>query len=399
MNRLALYHWQAADCRGALQCGTLLAATRHEVLQRLAGQDLLPVKLQRKKSWRKQEWQGVKRIDVMRQLATLLKAGLPLSQALTLLSEGEKHPGWQALLQDLRLRILAGMPFSEALRRWPTVFPPLYAALIETGELTGQLEHCCMQLAQQQLRQRELQLKVTKALRYPLFILLVALAVSCGMLLFVLPEFVAVYASFNAPLPAFTAAVLSLSTWLQQWGSALLLSLTCLSVGGLQLYRRSPRWQTGLHRLLLRMPLVGPLWRGSQLSQIYAILQLTQQSGLTLLTGLAAVEKTLTSLHWRDAISTLQKTLAEGNTLHHSMTSSALFTPLCHQLIRVGEEAGALDEMLNRLAHWHETQAAGLADNLAAALEPAMMVVIGVIVGALVIAMYLPVFGLGDVLH
>jgi protein transport protein HofC len=240
---------------------------------------------------------------------------------------------------------------------------------------------------------------VVKALRYPLFILLVALAVSAGMLLFVLPEFVSVYASFDAPLPAFTAAVMSLSELLQK--AALPLSLICAVFIGIvqQIYRRSVAWQKRVHQWLLRMPLLSPLWRGGQLSQIYAILQLTQQSGLTLLQSLQAVEVTLVSRLWRDAIIQLQQHIAAGAPLHQALQQHLLFTPLCAQLIRVGEEAGALDVMLARLAEWHEAQTLARADALAASLEPMMMVVIGGIVGTLVIAMYLPVFGLGDAIR
>jgi len=267
------------------------------------------------------------------------------------------------------------------------------------GELTGQLDECCRQLAQQQSKQQYLRQKVVKALRYPLFILLVALGVSAGMLLFVLPEFVSVYASFDAPLPAFTAAVMSLSELLQK--AALPLSLVGAVLAGIvqQTYRRSVPWQKRVHQWLLRMPLLSPLWRGGQLSQIYAILQLTQQSGLTLLQSLQAVEVTLVSRLWRDAIIQLQQHIAAGAPLHQALQQHLLFTPLCAQLIRVGEEAGALDVMLARLAEWHEAQTLARADALAASLEPMMMVVIGGIVGTLVIAMYLPVFGLGDAIR
>jgi len=399
MSRLSLYRWQAVNSQYQLHEGQGLAADEQSLLHQLAEQDLLPVSWQRRKVWRAHNWKWQHKIDFFRQLATLLKAGLPLAQGLELLSQGHPHAGWRLLLHALRLRVLSGVPFSQALSQWPQIFPPLFAALMQVGELTGQLDVCCAQLAEQQSRQQHLWKKVIKALRYPLFILLVAVAVCTGMLLFVLPEFVSVYASFNAPLPAFTAAVMALSTGLQRWGGWLALMLLVAAVGCRALRQRLPAWQRWEQRLMLRLPLLSELWRGSQLSQIYAILQLTQQAGITLLQGLQAVEVTLTTQLWRDAINELQQHIAQGQPLHQAMQEHSLFTPLCIQLVHVGEEAGALDIMLARLAEWHEAQTLSLADALAASLEPLMMVVIGGIVGTLVIAMYLPVFGLGNVIH
>jgi len=395
----ALFRWQAVDSQGALQSGQLLAVDSENLLLMLAQRDLLPVSWKCEKVWRQSAWTWQHKTDLIRQLATLLKAGLPLAESLILLAEGHPHAGWRALMLALHHRVLSGQPFSQALREWPQIFPPLYPALMEVGELTGQLDVCCSELAQQQTRQQQLWQQVVKALRYPLFILLVAIAVSCGMLLFVLPEFVTVYASFDAPLPAFTAAVMQLSATLQQWGLLLASVLLLLLVGWQQLRRRSASWQRREQRFFLRIPLLAGLWRGSQLTQIYTILQLTQHAGLTLLQGLAAVEVTLSSLLWREAIAALQQHIAAGKPLHQALAQHPLFTALCGQLIRVGEEAGALDLMLARLAEWHEAETRERADTLAASLEPMMMVVIGGIVGTLVIAMYLPVFGLGDAMH
>lgn len=399
MANLCLYSWQAVDSKGELQSGKSLALNSDRLLVDLTENDLLPINWKRDKVWRQRDWKWQQKIDLIRQLATLLKAGLPLSEGLILLAEGHPHKGWQALLLALQQRVLSGEPFSQALRDWPQIFPPLFPALMEVGELTGQLDICCAQLAHQQARQQHLWSKVIKALRYPLFILMVAIAVSCGMLLFVLPEFVSVYASFDAPLPAFTAAVMQLSTGLQSWGLPLTFLFMFILLSWRELRRRSSVWQRYEQRMLLRIPILAGLWRGSQLTQVYTILQLTQQAGLTLLQGLEAVQVTLSSLLWREAIERLQQHISQGKPLHQALDNHPLFTALCGQLVRVGEEAGALDVMLARLAEWHEDQTLSRADSLAASLEPMMMVIIGGIVGTLVIAMYLPVFGLGDVMH
>lgn len=393
-----LIQWQATDSEGLFHQGACFCSGQQEAMERLTALELLPLKVSKGRRYRAGDWKWQHKIAFFRELATLLQAGMTLSASLRLTGEGHADPGWQALLAQLEQSVSEGVPFSQALAEWPVVFPPLYPALVAVGELTGRMDECCLRLAGQQEREQQLQKKVVKALRYPLFVVGVALLVSIGMLVFVLPEFVSIYQSFNAPLPAFTAAVISLSEGLQRYGLVML----PLAFGGFAYWRwqrrRLPAWQRQEQRWLLQLPLIGRLYRGGQLSRIFLTLALTQQSGLTLLQGLQAVEKTLDHLLWREAIVAIQEHIASGNPLHQALSRHELFTPLCYQLIKVGEEAGALDSLLLRLGEWHEASTHELADNLAAALEPLMMLITGVLVGTLVVAMYLPVFNLGDAL-
>ncbi|MGD8108097.1 protein transport protein HofC [Pantoea sp. FN0302] len=398
MANCRLWHWQAMNQQGEIVAGSWLLSEEQQIMTIMAQQHLLPLSCKRGRYYRSRDWKTPQKIALMHQLATLLKAGLTLSVGLHLLSEGETHAGWRALLLALQEEVAQGTPFSDALAKWPMIFPPLYAALMQVGELTGQLDRCCLQLASQQERQLRLHKKVVTALRYPGFILLVALTVALGMLLLVLPEFVAIYRAFNAPLPAFTAAVLTLSAALQRLFVPLALAIACLFAAWRYLRQHRPGWQRREQRCLLRTPLLATLWRGSLLSQIFTTLTLTQQAGLPLLQGLQAVEDTLTPLLWREAMQQLQRKIADGTQLHQAIADSTLFTPLCRQLIKVGEEAGALDNLLARLAQWHENQTHELADTLAATLEPVMMIITGSIVGTLVVAMYLPIFNLGEVI-
>ncbi|MEI2602827.1 protein transport protein HofC [Erwinia aphidicola] len=398
MSKRYLFRWQAMDDSGNLHHGCSFAPSAGQIAADLAAHHQLPLKISPRQRCGQRQWKGAQKTALVRQLATLLKAGMPLASSLQLLGEGHPEPCWQALLLELQQRITSGIPFSDALAAWPDVFPPLYAALIHIGELTGELDECCLQLALQQEQQQQQQQKVKKALRYPLFILAVALLVSIGMLVFVLPEFVAIYQTFNAPLPAFTAAVIAFSQLIQQQalpGITLVIAVVLL---WRRLHKKSPGWQRREQRLLMRLPLIAALYRGSLLSQIFTTLSLTQRAGLTLLQSLQAVEKTLSPLLWREAIAALQRHIENGNPLHQALKTHQLFTPLCYQLVKVGEESGSLDTLLARLAGWHEQRTHQLADALAAALEPLMMVVIGAIVGTLVVAMYLPVFRLGDAL-
>ncbi|WP_034945686.1 protein transport protein HofC [Erwinia oleae] len=393
-----LFHWRGMDSEGHFSQGAFFCLSRHEAMERLVEKNCLPTTLVAGRRYQAKDWKCPHKTAFFRQLATLLKAGLTLSDSLTLTGEDHDELAWQALITHIQQSVSEGVPFSDAMAEWPDVFPPLYPALIKVGELTGRLDECCLQLASQQERQQALQKKVQKALRYPLFILAVALIVSTGMLVWVLPEFVSIYQTFDAPLPAFTAAVMTLSDWLRQYGLFILPGVIAAGYSVQWHFHRSASWQRKIQLTLLRIPLIGRLYRGGQLGRIFMTLAMTQQAGLTLLQSLQAVERTLTQKLWRDAIVMLQTHISSGRPLNHALKQHVLFTPLCYQLIKVGEEAGSLDSLLVRLGVFHEENTAELADNLAAALEPLMMIVTGAIVGTLVVAMYLPIFNLGDAL-
>ncbi len=291
-----------------------------------------------------------------------------------------------------------GQPLSESLAAQPSVFPLIYRQLIAIGELTGNLDRCCLQLAQQQEAQLLLRRKVTKALRYPLFICAVALLVSVLMLVMVLPEFAKVYQSFDAQLPWFTQGLLGLSALLIAVGPYLALLLGALLFGYCRWLHPRPPWRQREQAALLRLPLIARLVSGGVLSQTFRILTMTQRAGLTLVEGLNAAALAADHPLYRQALEQVQRQIAEGEAFHHALGLQPLFPPLCRQLVRVGEESGSLDALLDKLAQWYERQTHELADTLAQTLEPLLMLVVGGIVGALVIAMYLPIFQLGSVL-
>ncbi len=396
MANFRVWSWKAVDQRGQIRQGVVLAENRAAVEAQLGEQGLQLFSARRSVGARRGCWHIQQKIQVFRQLATLLQAGISLADGLALIADRHPYREWRALLQRIAQQVSQGLPFSDALRQWPGIFPPLFITLIHIGELTGKLDECSRRLAEQQEQLYRLQKKVTKALRYPLFILAVAFAVTAGMLGFVLPEFAAIYSSFNASLPAITLAVMGISSWVTSQG-ALWLFIAIIAAGGwFVLRRQKPRWQEYEQKLLLKIPLAAPLWRGQLLSQIYTTLALSQQAGIPLLQGLAAVEQTIAPLLWKKLLAQISARVAEGVPFWQTLEDTERFTPLCSQLIRIGEESGALDLMLEKLAVWHHDATQEMADSLAAALEPMMMLVIGIIIGTLVIAMYLPIFQLGD---
>ncbi|MEW5562525.1 protein transport protein HofC [Enterobacter asburiae] len=389
-----LWYWRGVTEQGEAREGSVWAENKIVALELAESEGIAPLTISRKTTY-KSQWQTRHSSELMHQLATLLQAGLTLSGSLQLLAEQHPIPQWQALMQDLARRLAQGEPLSTAMQQWPEAFPPLYPALIQAGEMTGKLDYCCTHLARQQEEQRQLSLKVKKALRYPMIILLLALLVVTGMSGFVLPEFAAIYRTFNTPLPALTRMVMALSTAVQQ-GLPLILGLAVLPFILRPLLQRSPRWQQFRPQVLLRIPVVSGLVRGQMLSQIYTVLALTQNAGIPFLQGLESVQKTLTCPWWRGVIEQMIGAIASGNAVWQAMEAQSIFTPLCKQLVRTGEVSGALDSMLENLAQYHSQQTHQQADNLATLLEPVMLLVTGVIIGTLVVAMYLPIFHLGD---
>lgn len=389
-----LWRWRALSLQGECQQGALWAPDRDAASAVLRDKDLLPLELKRG-ARPTPRWQPQHRYEVIHQLATLLQAGLTLSAGLDLLAQQHPARHWQALLQSLADDLSAGCAFSDALKKWPNVFPPLYVSMMKTGELTGKLDECCRQLAQQQKTQQQLSAKVKKALRYPVIILTLAIAVVLAMVTLVLPEFAGIYKTFNTPLPALTQAVMGIASFLQERGAALVLFLL-VTVTGLLTVRRHRRWRVATQRLMLRCPIIGSLARGQKLSQIFTVLSLTQQAGIAFLQGLESTEETLECPFWKEKLQAIHQRVTQGSPIWSALNDAQVFTPLCIQLVRTGEASGALDTMLRNLAQHHNEQTFQQADNLASLLEPLLLIVTGVIIGTLVVAMYLPIFHLGD---
>ncbi|MTH45125.1 protein transport protein HofC [Intestinirhabdus alba] len=389
-----LWHWQGIGSEGEACEGAQWAENRELLSSMLERRQIAPLRIKRL-GVKAALWSTDKSAALIHQLATLLKAGLTLTEGLTLLAGQHPSRQWQALLQTLVSELEQGVPFSSTLAQWPQVFPPLYQAMIRTGELTGGLDTCCFELARQQEAQRQLAVKVRKALRYPLIILTMALLVVLAMLHFVLPEFAAIYSTFNTPLPALTQGIIALAAFSGRWGW-LLLPIGATAALANRLLRRKPAWLIQRQRLLLRTPLVGRLMRGQKLTQIFTVLALTQNAGVAFVQGVESVRETLDCPYWSQLLTQVQRDISAGQPVWLALKNAGEFSPLCLQLVKTGEASGSLDTMLSSLARHHSESTLALADNLAALLEPALLIVTGVIIGTLVVAMYLPIFHLGD---
>lgn len=394
MSAKQLWRWQGINNEGKSREGTLWADTRPSLMLALEEQQITPLRIKRMRV-KTSHWSREKSAETIHQLATLLKAGLTLSTGLALLAEQHPSSQWQALLRTLAYDMEQGITLSTSLSQWQQVFPPLYLAMIRTGELTGKLDDCCFELAYQQKKQQQLADKVKKALRYPIIIITMAVMVVFAMLQFVLPEFAAIYQTFNTPLPALTQWIIAIAHFSGQWGW-LAIALGLVAIAAHQLIKRKPYWLVLRQKLLLSLPVIGPMVRGQKLTQIFTVLALTQNAGIPFLQGLESVTETLANPFWSQRLALVQQDISSGKPIWLALKNSDEFSPLCIQLVRTGEASGSLDAMLRNLAHHHGEKTLAQAENLAALLEPALLVITGLIIGTLVVAMYLPIFHLGD---
>lgn len=333
---------------------------------------------------------------ITKQLATMIKAGLPLLESLHLLAQEHPKSHWQYLLTEIEQQISLGEPLSIVLTQYKSVFPPLYSQIVATGELTGQLDLSFEQLTLQLEQTIHLEKCIKKAMRYPLFLLTVSLLVTLIMLLFVLPKFSDIYQSFDAQLPPFTQLIINTSNFLREkfWFGCLLTMLVFFCYR----YYFKKRYQKKIDYFMLKTPLVGKIIQCHNLTHFFQTVSITQIAGIPLIAGLNAAANTLLNHNYRETIYQMIAGIEQGHSFSSVLQQQTLFPHLCYQLIQVGEESGTLDTMLEKLAYYYQEQNQTLTDNLTQLFEPALMLVLALIVGGLIIAIYLPIFQLGEVI-
>ena len=386
-----LYFWYDIN----FQQNKIIATSKQNVKKQLLSQGQIAVKIRFGNIITKKSFKPSDLLIITKQLATMLKAGLSIIDSLRLLIDDQPKPQWQYLLANISQQVVKGETLSTVLYQHHSVFPALYCEIIAIGELTGQLDHSFEQLTLHLEKSLELQKQIKKAMRYPLFLLSVSMLVIMVMMFVVLPKFADIYQSFDAQLPYFTQLVIDLANGVQQNGLIVLLALMI----GYFIFQRffKKRYQSSIDRRKLTLPLIGQVIQSQCLMQIFHTLAITQQAGIPLLTGLIASANTTVNDYYRDIIRKMINGIEQGNAF--SQVLSPYFPKLCVQLVHVGEESGSLDVMLNNLSLYYQQQNQTLTDNLVKSFEPLLMSFLALIIGGLVIAMYLPIFQMGEVIH
>lgn len=332
-----------------------------------------------------------------RQLATLLVSGVPLVQAFELIARGQDKAPLRELLLGIKARLEAGEALHQALAQYPTQFDALTCSLVSAGEQAGVLDQILTRIADHRERSEALRGKLKKALFYPIAVLLVAILVTLLILLLVVPQFKALFESFDTELPAFTQAVIVLSDGIRTHWLLGLSVIALLVLLAAWLYRGSGRLQLWLERLRLRLPVIGPILHQGAIARFARTLSTLFAAGVPLVDGLGSTIGTSGSRVYAQAIRRMRSRVESGETLERAMRETGLFPQMAIQMVAIGEESGALEAMLAKIADFNEREVGDAVDGLSSLLEPTIMVIIGGLVGALVVSMYLPVFRMASV--
>jgi type IV pilus assembly protein PilC len=400
--QLKNFRWKGINSSGKKTSGQTLAMSEIEVRERLNAQHIKIKKLKKSSiSFLSKLSHRVKGKDITvftRQISIMLVTGVPLVQALKLVSNNHKKAEMKSILMSVTRAVEAGTPMSKAMRTASSYFDPLYTDLIATGELSGNLPEVFERLATYREKSEELRAKVIKALIYPAMVILVALGVSFLMLTQVIPEFEKMFVGFGAELPWFTRQILGLSAWMQTWGAFIGLGILSLGVSARIMVKRSDTFQLMMDRALLKIPVLGPVLSKAAIAKFSRTLATSFSAGIPILTSLKTTSKTSGNMHYQLAIEEVYRDTAAGMPMYVAMRNCDVFPDLVLQMVMIGEESGRLDEMLNKVATIYEFEVDNTVDNLSKILEPLIIVFLGVVVGGLVTAMYLPIFNLMSVL-
>jgi type IV pilus assembly protein PilC len=392
------FAWEGRDKRGARIKGRSLAPDESALRAELRRQGIAPSRIRRQRDTRVGGKVNAGDIAVFsRQLATMLAAGIPLVQAFEIVGNGNEKASMQKLTLDIKADVEGGTSLHEALAKHPLYFDDLYVNLVEAGEQAGALESLLDKVATYKEKTEALKKKVKKALFYPAAVLVVAVIVTVVLLLFVIPEFEALYKGFGADLPAFTQMVINLSKFVQHDGIYIAIALGVGVYAFIYFKKRSRAMREFLDRLILKIPVIGPILNKAAIARYARTLSTMFAAGVPLVEALESVAGATGNIIYEKAVLKMKDEVATGQRLQRAMEASGLFPNMVNQMIAVGEESGSLDEMSGKVATFYEAEVDNAVDAMSSLLEPLIMVVLGVLVGSLVIAMYLPIFKLGSV--
>lgn len=398
--RTSTFTWEGTDKKGSKVKGEISGQNPALVKAQLRKQGINPTKVRKKSASLLSAGKKIKPMDIAlftRQMATMMKAGVPLMQSFDIIGEGFEKPAMRTLVNEVKQEVSAGNSLANSLRKKPEYFDELYCNLVDSGEQAGALETLLDRIATYKEKTEALKAKIKKAMNYPIAVIVVAIIVSAILLIKVVPQFQSVFANFGAELPAFTLMVIGLSEILQEWWFLFLLGFFVAALAIQQLHRKSVKFRDWVDRTVLKLPIVGDILYKSAVARFARTLATTFAAGVPLVDALDSVAGASGNVVFKNAVNKVKQDVSTGMQLNFSMRTTGVFPAMAVQMTAIGEESGALDEMLDKVASFYETEVDNAVDGLTALMEPVIMSVLGVLVGGLVIAMYLPIFQLGQV--
>jgi len=393
------FQWEGMDKKGQRIKGRSVAQNEQALKNELRRQGVVATRI-RKQSQAFKSAGRVKPEDIAifsRQLATMLGAGIPLVQAFEIIGAGHDKPAMQKLVLDIKSDVEGGTSLHEALAKHPLYFDDLFVNLVEAGEQAGALEGLLDKVATYKEKSEAVKKKVKKALFYPAAVLVVAVIVTVILLIFVIPQFEDLFKGFGADLPAFTQMVIGLSRFVQANG----IYMAVVVAGAFWVFfyfkKRSRKMRHFLDRMALKMPIIGPILNKAAIARYARTLSTMFAAGVPLVEALESVAGACGNIVFEDAVLKMRDEVATGQRLQRAMENTGIFPNMVVQMIAVGEESGSLDAMAGKVATFYEEDVDAAVDSMSSLLEPLIMLILGVLVGGLVIAMYLPIFKLGSV--
>lgn len=392
-----VFEWEGKDRNGKQVRGETRAVGEHQVQAMLRRQGVLPKKIKKR---RMRSGKSIKPKDLAiftRQLATMMKAGVPLLQAFDIVGRGNPNPSVTKLLNDIRTDVETGTSLSAAFRKFPLYFDNLYCNLIEAGESAGILDQLLDRLAVYMEKTEAIKSKIKSALMYPISVLIVAFVVTAVIMIFVVPAFKEVFSNFGADLPAPTLAVIAISEiFVNYWW------LIFGGIGGgfyffMQAWRRNEKMQHVMDRIMLKMPIFGVLVDKSCIARWTRTLSTMFAAGVPLVEALDSVGGAAGNSVYEIATKKIQQEVSTGTALTVAMTNTNLFPSMVLQMCSIGEESGSIDHMLGKAADFYEAEVDDMVAGISSLMEPIIIVILGVVIGGIVVAMYLPIFKLGQV--
>ncbi len=393
--------WEGTDKRGIKMKGEQLAKNANLLRAELRKQGINPGQVKPKpKPLFGAAGKPVSPKDIAffsRQMATMMKSGVPIVSALDIIGSGHKNPRMKKMVETIKTDIEGGSSLYEAVSKHPVQFDELYRNLVRAGEGAGVLETVLDTVATYKENIEGLKGKIKKALFYPAMVVAVATAVSAILLIFVVPQFEEVFRGFGAELPAFTQMIVTASRFMVSWWWLLLIVVIGAGVGFVMAYKRSPKMQHTMDRLILKIPVIGQIMHNSSIARFARTTAVTFKAGVPLVEALGIVAGATGNKIYEEAVLRMRDDVSVGYPVNMAMKQLNLFPHMVIQMTGIGEEAGALDSMLFKVAEYYEQEVNNAVDALSSLLEPMIMVFIGVVVGGMVIGMYLPIFKLGAV--
>lgn len=396
------YSWSGTDKAGRKSNGEIEGVTLKAVKMALGKQGIRATKVSKKGGGLgslMSMGQKVKPADIAlftRQLATMMKAGVPLVQSFGIVADGMDNPAMKELILRIQDDVSSGNPLAYAIAQHPDHFDDLFCALVGAGEESGSLETMLDRLATYKEKSEALKGKIKSAMNYPIAVLVVAGAVSTILLVKVVPQFEEIFAGFGAELPEFTQLVVNMSKFMQAYWFIAVIAIVGLIFAYKEAFKRSKKVRDGQDRVMLKLPILGDILDKSCIARFARTLSTTFAAGVPLVDALESVADAAGNVVYSTAIRNIKEDVSSGTQLNVSMKVQNVFPNMVIQMVAIGEEAGALDGMLDKAATYYEEMVDNAVDGLTSLMEPVIMAFLGVVIGGLIIAMYLPIFGMGD---